>query len=189
MRRLALAVACLAVTAAPASAAWKEYKYADLGVAKEFPADPKVTDGEYKTQAAGTAPAKIFTVEQDNAIYRMTVADLRGKADQGASIMGECTFLAEDAGNPVQNMTARINRVYGRLQSTDLPDGSRAMTECLFTAGRLYKIEAIILPTNDDFPTSPQAIRFVNSVDFNMRGEGAPRPAGGAAAPRGEPGE
>jgi hypothetical protein len=189
MRRLALAVVCLAVTAAPASAEWKNYRYPELGVAKEFPAEPKVTEGEYKTQAAGTAPAKIFTVEQENMIFRMTVADLRSKADQGAIIMGECTFLAEDAGIPVQNMTARINRVYGRIQSTDLPDGSRGMTECLFTAGRLYKIEAIVLKNNDDFPNSPQAIRFVNSLDFNMRPEGAPRPAGGAAAPRGEAGE
>src|SRR5689334_6020121 len=98
MRRLVLAAGCLVLMSAPASAEWKNYRYPELGVAKEFPAEPKVVDGEYKTQLAGTAPAKIFTVELDNVIYRMTVADLRSKADQGATIMGECTFLAEDAG-------------------------------------------------------------------------------------------
>ena len=61
--------------------------------------------------------------------------------------------------------------------------GQTADERQLFTAGRLYKIEAIVLKSNDEFPNSPQAIRFVNSVDFNTRPEGAPRPAGAAADP------
>ena len=182
----AFAAAAAIVVAGPASAAWKEYKYEDLAVAKEFPGDPKVEVGEYKTPVTGTAPAKILTVEQDNAIYRMTVADLHDKANDGAAIMGECTYLAEVAGKPIANMTARIDRgVYGRIQSTDLKDGSRSMTECLFTNGRLYKVEAIINPRNDDFPNSPQAIRFVNSIDFNLNGEAPPTEDGAAPAAAG----
>ncbi len=192
MRLIPLALVATAAIAmvSPATAGWKEYKYEDLVVAKEFPGEPKIEDGQYKAPVAGTAPAKILTVEQDNVVYRMTVADLHDKLAISAAIMGECTYLAEAAGKSIVNMTARIGHdVYGRIQSTDLKDGSRAMTECLFTNGRLYKIEAIISPKNDDFPNSPQAIRFVNSIDFDLKGEEAaaetattPAAGGGARA-------
>ena len=41
MRRLVLAAGCVVLIASPAAAAWKNYRYPELGVAKEFTADPK----------------------------------------------------------------------------------------------------------------------------------------------------
>ncbi len=195
MRLLAFSIAMAAMAAAssPAAAAWKEFKLEDLGIVKEFPADPKVEMGTYKTPVAGTATSHIFTVEQDDVKYIMTVVDLMDKVEKGATIMGECVYLAEDEGTPVANMTARVEpgapAVYGRIQTEDLKDGTRSMTACFFTKGRLYKLQAIVLKSNPDFPNSPQAIRFINSLSFNMAGEGgggggggAPGAAGGRAA-------
>jgi hypothetical protein len=172
------------VAGGPASAAWKIYNYPELGVFKEFPADPKVEDITYKTPVSGEHKGKNFSVTEDDVQYSMTVVDMQDKVDTSASIMGECTYKAEVAGVSVSNMTARIeggrNAVYGRMQSTDIgaptaesiakgesgKDKGRALTACFFNKGRLYIIEALVMPNNQDFPNSPLAIRFVNSMSF-----------------------
>jgi hypothetical protein len=201
MRLIGLGVmATLAMMAGtlPASAAWMEYVYADLGVAKEFPAEPKVTTGTYKTPVAGTATSHIFSVDEPDAKYSMTVVDLMDKADRGSSIQGECVFLAESQGKAtIANMPSRIEpgpaAVYGRIISEDLKDGSRALTECFYTKGHLYKLVADILPSNPDFPSSAEGVRFVNSLRFNLKNEPAaacpadeaPAAEGGARPARG----
>jgi hypothetical protein len=191
MRLIPLAIAAAAtavLSTVPASAAWKEFKYEDLGVVKEFPGDPKIEKTEYKTPIVGTVPATVLTVTDDNIVYRMMVADTQSKPELGGTIMGECVFMAEDAGEPVAEMTARVEpgarAVYGRMISVNLKDNKgRALTACFHTKGRLYKIEAIVLPEHGE-PNSSQAIRFVNSLSFNMKGEGPAEAAeGGAAAP------
>jgi hypothetical protein len=161
--------------ASPAGAVWKEYPYPALGVVKEFPADPKVETTTYKSMVTGDpVPAHVATLDQGTLIFTMTVADLMDRAERGASLMGECIFEAELKGKPVNNMPARIEggtkAVYGRIVSVDLKNGNRAMTECLFTAGRLYKVETIITPANDDFPNSSEAVRFINTLRFDIAG-------------------
>jgi hypothetical protein len=194
MRRIVCGIALfLSVAAVGPAAAWKEYQYPDLGIAKEFPGDPKAETSTYKTQVAGTAPAHIFSLEQDDVKYSLAVVDLMDKADRGASIMGECVALAEDEGKPVANMQARVEfgpkAVYGRIVSADLKNGSRAMTECFYTKGRLYKIVAQIAPANSDFPNSSEAIRFINSLSFDFQADNAqaaaPPPPPGTARPGG----
>jgi hypothetical protein len=170
---LATPILIMTALAAPASAAWKEYPYPGLGVVKEFPADPKVETTTYKSLVVGDpVPAHVATVAGDTVTYTMMVADLMDRAERGASIMGECVALAELEGKPVANMPARIEggikAVFGRIVSVDLKNGNRAMTECFFTAGRLYKVEAIITPANDDFPNSSEAVRFINTLRFNL---------------------
>lgn len=180
-----IVAATLVATTLPAAAAWKEYRYEDLGVVKEFPVAPKMQTGTYKTPVAGTATAHILTAEEEGIKYTLTVVDLMNKVEQGATLMGECVYLAEDEGKPVANMMARVEpgprAIYGRIISDDLKDGSRAMTACFYTKGRLYKVQALVLPSNPDYPNSSQAIRFVNSLSFNMRGDPAEDAATDAA--------
>jgi hypothetical protein len=175
MRLAFLAVAALAavmVGTAPASAAWKEHEYKDLGIAKEFPGDPVRSEVEYKTPVAGTAKATVLAMKDDNIEYKLIVVPLQNKVDVGASIFGECIFMAEDEGTPLANMTTRIEpgarAVYGRLISVDLKDNKgRKQTACFYTKGNLYKIEATVLPEHGQ-PNSSQAIRFTNSMRFNL---------------------
>ena len=176
MRLVPLAIAAAAAAmfvAAPASAAqWKEVKHEDMELKKEWPGEPKVETIEYKTPIVGTVPAKLLTYSEDNIVYRMMVADTRNKPELGGTILGECVFMAEDAGEPIAEMTARVEpgarAVYGRIITVNLADNKgRAMTACFHTKGRLYKIEAVVLPEHGN-PNSSQAIRFVISLSFNM---------------------
>lgn len=155
-----------------ASAAWSEYMFADLGIAKEFPAEPKREQTEYKTPVAGAAKATLLSTIQDNIEYRLTVVELQHKVEAGASIMGECAFMAEAEGDLLANATTRIEpgagAIYGRLISVDLKNGAgRRQTACFFTKGRLYKMQATVLPANGQ-PNSSQAIRFSNSMRFDF---------------------
>jgi hypothetical protein len=174
MRFVALAAGLFvaAAVSAPADAAWKDHAFPELGLGKEFPGDPKREEAEYKTPVAGTAKATVLSMTDNNIVYRVTVVDLKHKVDVGASIMGECVFLAEDEGTPIANMATRVEpgakAVYGRLVTVELEGNKgRKQTGCYFTQGRLYRIEATVLPEHGQ-PNSPQVIRFTNSLRFDL---------------------
>ena len=157
---------------APAAAAWKDYTYPELSLGKEFPAEPARRAIEYKTQVAGTAKATELAAKDDNIEYKVVVAELQHKADVGASIMGECVANAELEGEVLANMGTRIEpgakAVHGRIVSVNLDnDKGRRQTACLFTQGRLYIIQATVLPEHGQ-PNSSQVIRFVNSLRFDL---------------------
>ena len=165
---------------APAETPWNEYIYDDLGFGAYFPNAPEREIGEYVSRW-GTAPATIIVLEEDNIVYRVTVAELQDKMEISATMTGECTALAEEAGKQVANVTTRIGTretaVFGRLSTVDLNDDKgRAVTTCLFNKGRLYKIEAIVLPARN--PEAPEAIRFANALSFNMDLEYGPNAGG-----------
>jgi hypothetical protein len=177
MRRVIFAIAAAAMlVSSPAGAAdWQEYRYEDLGVAKEFPGEPVRTTGEYATPIIGTAPTTEFYYEEDNIVFEMIVVELQDKVGISASILGECVANAEGEGSPLANMTNRVeggrDAIYGRLVSVALAgDGGRRQTACLFNAtGRLYVIRATVLPEHGQ-PNSSMVIRFTNSLSFDLEG-------------------
>jgi hypothetical protein len=171
---------------APAQAAWKEFTYNDLGIRKDFPVEPKRAVGTYKTRIVDNAKADILTTEQNGVIYRLTVVDLRSRAQDGATIMGECNYNSlTQAAKALGDYSTEIGRVYGRWTSVDMANMDRVMTACYFTTGRLYKIESVITPKHEFHPNSPEAFRFVNALDFNMDpNRDVPRPAAPGAAAR-----
>ena len=172
-------ILCLAPLFSQAAAAWEEYMYADLGIAKEFPSPPNVESGIYRTAVAGTGSvsALIYSVEEDYVVYKMTVADMRAPAyiARSASILSECIYLAEQEGMVRAKMPQRVEdginyRVYGHLTSVDLFENQgRKQTNCFFTKGRLFKIEVIVLPEHGQ-PNSSLAIRFSSSLRFRIDG-------------------
>jgi hypothetical protein len=183
MRATALgSVVLTCLAAGPASAAaewadWKEYVFVEHQIAKEFPAPPVKTTGTYKTEVIGDkpAPTTIYTVERDNLIFRMTVVDLMAPelVAKGASIYGECVFLAQDEGEPLAHMPQRVEdgtayRVYGHLQTVELFNkAGRKQTNCFYSKGRLFKIESHVLPAHGQMNTS-MAIRFSTSIRFRL---------------------
>ena len=178
----AAALAAMVMNTAPAMAAWQEIRNPELFIVKEWPGTPTRTEGRYQTGVVGRegVPAHIFTYEEGNIVYRMLIAELDAPeyVARSASIMGECVFMAEEEGIPLANMTNRVqggvNAVYGRLVSVDLREnGGRRQTACLFTRGRLYKIDATVLPAHGE-PNSSLAIRFTNSLSFSDRAEAEP---------------
>src|ERR1700680_1008361 len=84
--------AALAVLSGSALAAWKEHPYKDLGFAVEFPDEPAVSAGNYKTVLVPAAPVHIYTKKQDDAMFVASVVDLQDRAGEGASLLIEAEF-------------------------------------------------------------------------------------------------
>ena len=170
-------VACVAALCAgtPAAAAWQEFVFADLGIAKQFPAAPRRAAGTYQTVATGgvPVPADVFTLEADFIRYRMTVVAL-GRPDmlaRSASILGECVFIAEEEGRPLANLPLRVPDgtalgLLGRAVSADIERAfARKETGCVFARGKLVRLEATVLPERAE-PDAPEAVQFIESLRF-----------------------
>jgi hypothetical protein len=178
MRKGTLLFALLAALAsAPAAAQqWQEHMFRELGIAKEFPAPPRMETGTYETPVIGRAvPSTVYSVTLDNIIYRLTIADLMQPefVAKSASIYAECLEQAEGEGRVLARMPQRVEdgtefRVYGQMTSVELANnGGRKLTNCFYTKGRLYKIEATVLPAHGEFNSS-LAIRFAASLRFRL---------------------
>jgi hypothetical protein len=178
----ALSVAALSLAASPAEAQWNEYVFEELGIAKQFPAPPKETRETYQTPQTGRAvPARVLSVELDNILYRMLVADLSTPdlIEKSAQLYAECIARAEQEGKVIAAMPQRVEDgtpydVYGQLTSVELAgNAGRKQTNCFYTKGRLYRIEALVRPAHGQ-PTAPETIRFTSSFRFALEAD-APR--------------
>jgi hypothetical protein len=128
---LRLIISFIAVSAvlatAPASAAWKEYPYKDLGFVVEFPDAPNVSSGNYKTVLVESAPVHIYTQKQDGALFVATVVDLQNRSGEGASLVMEAEFnlglLGEISGNTTSRVEPGKAAVFGRFITIDCKSG------------------------------------------------------------------
>src|SRR5580704_12949806 len=105
MRLIALVVAAMVAWSLPAQAAWKEFVYNDLGIAKYFPIEPKITKGTYgegiRLPLSKIVPDTIISVEDGGVTYKVTVVDFRERAADGANIMGEAISMLGAKGTVV----------------------------------------------------------------------------------------
>jgi hypothetical protein len=78
MRLIAFTLVLLAAGAGGAAAAqdWKEYVYPADAFAVAFPADPKLDTTTYQAADGRTVEARVYSLAQDDGVFRMTVADL-----------------------------------------------------------------------------------------------------------------
>jgi hypothetical protein len=177
VRTLPLGIFILVGLATPAAAEWKTYAFPELGVAKDFPARPERQSGTYQTVVVGDvpAPATMFSVEEDWIRYKLTVVELSTPEwlAKGASLLGECVFLAEAEGRALENLPEHVPDgtvygVHGRGISVDLEkEMARKETTCFYTKGRLYKSEAVVLPERAE-PDAPEAFQFTESIRFDV---------------------
>jgi hypothetical protein len=128
---LRLAISLLAAAAIIGSgavqAAWKEHPYKDLGFVVEFPDDPRVATGNYKTVLVPSANVHIYSQKQDNALFVASVVDLQDRAGEGASLMTEAEFnlalLGEISGNSTSRVEPGRDAVFGRFITIDCQSG------------------------------------------------------------------
>jgi hypothetical protein len=174
MRRIALlsvAVAAFAVVAAPAQAAWHSYISHELGFSFEMPGDNLQTDKvTYHAAVAGQREGVSFTTVDDNIEYKATVIDFTKDPAEGSRYMEEAAYLLQEDRHVLMNDFGRVepgkDAVYGRKMTIDLPNnGGRKTAAVYFTKGRLYELQATVLPANGDYAT-PDAGRFVDSLVF-----------------------
>jgi len=165
------ACVAMAVTTAPANAAWHSYISHKLGFSFEAPGEVKTTVGTYRGQAAGPKQTIVYRSVDDNIEYKVTVIPSFHQAQaEGANILGERTFNFQNDKKVLMDTFGRVepgkDSVYGRKMTVELPkNGGRTTAAFYFTKGNLISLEATVLPANGDY-TSPDPGRFIDSVVF-----------------------
>jgi hypothetical protein len=167
IRLFAAAAACAAALLSSAISAeaqsWREYRYS--GFAIRFPVEPTVENGTYTTAEGAVVDARIYSAEQEGALYKVTVADLSRVHQSEAQAIGEAVGGLSENGDVVVDIAHRVNGVLGRQLSIVSHDGSRSTIALFYRNRRLYLVEGTILPTHDD-PMSPDGARFQQSLRF-----------------------
>jgi len=190
MRLMGFAVAALVMAAVPAHAAWKAVTYADYGFGVDFPAEPKMSKGEYQAVVAGKVPTTIYAAEIDDTIYQVVISDFRNRLEDTPGILIEAAFIASTEGKVVADTLSRTDNgqkfaKYGRRVAVLTPDGGKKVTEVYFVGGRLLSFETIISPKGDI--GNPEIGRFTDSIRFNLERDWTvppPLPANAADGPR-----
>jgi hypothetical protein len=166
----ALAGVALAITTAPADAAWKSYVSKDLGFSFMAPGEVKAEVGTFRGAIAGPRQTVVFKSLEDNIEYKVTVMNFPQAQAEGASILGEREYMFQDGKNVLMDTFGRVepgrDSVYGRKIVVDLPDKKGRTTGAFyFNKGRLISLEATVLPANGDYE-SPDPGRFIDSIVF-----------------------
>ena len=177
MRLVALGLAAALLASGPAHAAWKEYVYKDLNVAKDFPLEPKRETSTYKTPLAVEAPAIVFSAVEDGVTYKMTVVDFQKRPGDGGNLLAEAAHDLIDGKDVKYSLDdfplydKGTAAVWGTLLTIDKPDGEHAKGVVFFNKGRLYIIKATVPPKGAD-RDDPGVARFMDTVRFHMAGYG-----------------
>ena len=167
--RLIVFIVAMLVGGGPAVAqSWREYSYPDQFFAVAFPGDPKLETATYQVADNRLVDAHVYSVQQDNAVFKVTVAEVADTGLQESAVIDHAIKTMSAGGEVKVNIPHRVNRVYGRQLSIAGPDGIRSMAAVFDYNGRLYQVEGKALPTGND--ATADAIRFVQSLIFTGGG-------------------
>jgi hypothetical protein len=161
MRLFVCVFAMLVAATAAGAQGWQEYAYPTYAFGVAFPAEPKVETTTYPAPDGRAAPAHVFSVTQNDAVFKMTVVELPGM-EENAVIDHAIKTLAQGAEIKL-DIPARVARVYGRQLSIASADGTRASVAIFYHLGRLYQIEGKAISGNE---AGSYAIRFQQSLIF-----------------------
>jgi hypothetical protein len=172
MRVMTLAVVAgvasvaLAAMAVPATAQWRGYISHPLGFAFAAPGALKVEKGSYQGDLAGTRETLVYSFVDDHIEYKAVVIDLRDRANDSATLLGEAAYNFQDGKKVLMDAFGRVDRQYGRKLTIDLPNNAgRVSAAFYFIHGRIISLQATVLPAHGDYDT-PDMGRFVDSVSF-----------------------
>jgi hypothetical protein len=180
MRRIACILTLFAISGPAAAQSWTEYSYPDDAFRVSFPAQPRIETTTYQAAEGHAVPARVYSVADDNAEFRMTIADLSDTGLPESAVIDQAIATLSKDGEVKVNIPARVSRVFGRQLSIQGADGSRTSVALFDYKGRLYQIEGKSLPNHN---ATADAIRFQQSLIFTDNGTNA---APGERGPRGE---
>jgi len=168
MRIFALVVLTVVLGMSPASA-WEEYIYLDRGVAIQFPVRPQMTTGMHQSILVKGLASTIYSAQDDNVLYRLTVVDLAGHTDAANNLLNEAAYSLMREGDVLFTDFPRVYQdekaIYGVTLVVDRTDASRARTSLYVSKGKLYLADAIVLPARGDKDmTTPS--RFDQTIRF-----------------------
>ena len=149
MRLIALVAAALIVSMPASAQTWKEYTYPDSGFYVHFPAEPQIADSTY-TMDGKTVKARTYSLEHDNTLYAVTVADFSQENMQEESAIDQAVKQLIADGEVLVDIPHRINQTYGRQLSIKGKDDSRASVAVFFRDKKLYVANGKLLGSHPD---------------------------------------
>ncbi len=166
MRLIALVVALFVVAAAvPALAeGWKEYTYPADAFGVSFPADPAIETTTYVAADGRTVAARVYSLTQDNSLFRMTIADLSDSSLEEKAVIDHAVKALSQNGEIKVDIPHRVSQVYGRQLSVVGADGSRSLIALFYHKRRLYQLEGKALAAEEG--GTGNAIQFQQSLIF-----------------------
>jgi hypothetical protein len=166
MRPIAFVLAALVAASPAAAQSWKEYSYPAYSFAVTFPADPRIETITTQVADGRSVEARVYSVRQDRVLLTVTVAELANTGLDETAVIEHAIKGLSASGDVKVNIPHRVDAVYGRQLSVNGADGSRAMVALFDYKGRLYRIEAKVLPGGSDV----DMIRFQQSLIFTDGG-------------------
>ena len=163
MRSIPFILAAFAFSAPAAAQSWEEYTYPEYGISVAFPASPKIESTTYQIAGGRSVPAHVYSVRQDKAEFKLTVADLANTGLDEKTVVDHAVTAVSQGAKVKLNVPARIYRVYGRQLTVEGADGSRSMAAIFHLKGRLFQIEAKVPRGGSEF----ELTRFQQSLVFD----------------------
>jgi hypothetical protein len=162
MRLTTLILAAFVISGPAAAQEWQEYSYPDDAFTVTFPAAPKIETTTHQVADGRSVPARVYSVREDKGEFKMTVADLANTGLDEKAVIDHAVKLVSTDSEVKANYPHRIYAVYGRQLTLVGKDGSRSMVAMFDMMGRLYQIEAKVLPGGNEFALT----RFQQSLVF-----------------------
>jgi hypothetical protein len=163
MRLIAYILAAVVAGGPTAAQSWMEYSYPDYAFTVSFPAEPKIETTLYQAADGRPAPARVYSVTENNSVFKMTIVDLSNAALEESAVIDHAIKTLSRGGEIKLDIPHRISRVFGRQLSIQAADGSHVSVAVFYYKGRLYQIEGTALATGN---TTADAIRFQQSLVF-----------------------
>ena len=164
MRLVALIAAALIVSLPASAQEWREYSYPDSGFYAHFPAEPNIADGTY-TMDGKTVKARTYSLEHENVLYAVTVADFSSENMQEENTIDQAVKQLIGDGEVVMDIPHRINSTYGRQLMIKGKDDSRSSVAVFFRDKKLYVANGKILASNPD-KTAGEGMRFQQTLGW-----------------------
>src|SRR5215469_9900868 len=161
---------------------WKVYPYPEAGFAVQFPVEPAVEKGTFKTSAGSSLPMTRYVARQERSVYKLEVVDYSTLNADGATTIAETEKSFGASGKVTVATDARVNREFGRELSVNGADGSRSAVAIFFVNRHLFVLVGQSLPPNA-IARSGDAVRFQESLQF-IGGNGGFGPFGGPGGGR-----
>jgi hypothetical protein len=164
MRAIPFILAAFAFSAPAVAQGWEEYSYPEYAISVAFPARPQIETTTYQIADGRSVPARVYSVRQDKGEFKLTVADLANTGLDEKAVIDHAIKAHSQGGATVKvNIPARVYQTYGRQLTVEGADGSRSMVAMFDIMGRLYQIEAKVVPGGNEF----ELTRFQQSLVFD----------------------
>jgi hypothetical protein len=163
MRLIPFVLTAFVVSGPAVAQGWQEYTSPDKSFTVVFPTTPQIETTTHPVADGHSVPARTYTSRQDKGVFKVTVAELANTGLSEDAVIDYAVKTVTQGGEVKVNFPHRIYQVYGRQLSILAKDGSRSTVAMFDTNGRLYQIEAKVLPGGED----TDLIRFQQSLIFD----------------------